>query len=114
VTKPKITAAERNRRIKQIKAENVALERLNDLSAIKARVLADGNPNAPLNCPHCQVSLLGEPIPKDNRKHYAKGTTHYKREIGMECPLKYDGVWEWMCPDCEGKWPSEVAKLKEK
>jgi hypothetical protein len=41
VTKPKITAAERKRRIKQIKAENVALKRLNDLSAIKARVLAD-------------------------------------------------------------------------
>jgi len=62
------------------------------------------------NCPHCGVSLIGDPIPDDIKEHYS--STHWRREIGMEYPDKYDGVWEWMCPDCGGKWPSEVAKLR--
>ncbi len=60
------------------------------------------NPNEPLNCPHCGVSLLGEPIPQDMAAHYS--VTHWKREIGVEDPIKYDGVYYWECPDCEGQW----------
>ena len=62
------------------------------------------------NCPHCNASLIGDPVPKEDAQFYSG--THWKREIGMEYPEKYDGVWEWMCPDCKGTWPSEVAKLK--
>lgn len=64
------------------------------------------------NCPHCNVSLIGNPIPKELAEFYQEGTTHYKREIGIEYPEKYDGVWEWRCPDCKGTWPAEIQKLK--
>lgn len=63
------------------------------------------------NCPHCSVSLIGEPIPEDIRQHYSP-PYHWRREIGIEDPDKYDGIWEWMCPDCKGRWPSDVAKLR--
>lgn len=63
------------------------------------------------NCPHCNVSLLGGPIPEELRKHYSP-PYFWRREIGHEYPEKYDGVWEWSCPDCNGTWPSEVQKLK--
>jgi hypothetical protein len=62
------------------------------------------------NCPHCGSSLVGEEIPKKDRKLFG-GATNFKREIGMEYPEKYDGIWEWMCPDCRGTWPSEVGAL---
>ena len=70
--------------------------------------------NEPTNCPHCNNSLLGDPIPQEyiDEGFYSKGSTHWKREIGMEYPERYDGVWEWMCPDCGKTWPTEVAKLK--
>lgn len=58
------------------------------------------------NCPHCGVSLIGDPIPDDIKEHYAG--THWRREIGIEDPEKYDGTWEWLCPDCDGRWPSEA------
>lgn len=54
------------------------------------------------NCPHCGVSLIGEEIPKDIAHDYSG--THWRREIGIEHPEKYDGVWEWQCPDCEKTW----------
>jgi len=67
------------------------------------------------NCPHCGVSLLGEPIPVECRcgetcseacvKHpYPKTATHFHREIGIEVSRIYDGVLYWMCPDCKHKW----------
>ena len=62
------------------------------------------------NCPHCNANLNGDPIPAGLAANYSG--THWRREIGMEYPEKYDGVWEWMCPDCKGTWPSEVAKLR--
>lgn len=62
------------------------------------------------HCPHCNASLIGEPIPEDIRHHYS--ATHWRREIGIERPEHYDGVWEWACPDCNKTWPSEVARLR--
>ena len=62
------------------------------------------------NCPHCGVSLIGEEIPEDIRQHYSPPYV-WRREIGMEYPEKYDGIWEWKCPDCEKTWPSIVQKL---
>jgi len=36
---------------------------------------------------------------------YGEETTHFSRVIGIEDPTVYDGVIEWMCPDCGGRWP---------
>lgn len=60
--------------------------------------------NHPENCRHCGTSLLGEVIPMKDRGYYEAGSTHYKREIGVEIPEEYDGVWYYMCPDCKGEW----------
>lgn len=65
------------------------------------------------NCPHCGVSLIGDPIPKELEHHY-KPPFFWRRDIGIEYPEKYDGVWEYMCPDCKGTWPSEVQLIKAK
>lgn len=63
------------------------------------------------NCPHCGVSLIGDKIPDDIQHHYGK-TTHWRREIGIEIQGLYDGIWEYQCPDCKGRWDSEVKKLR--
>lgn len=63
------------------------------------------------NCPHCNASLIGDLIPEDMRQ-YCDPPYRWRREIGIEYPEKYDGVWEWQCPDCKGIWPSVVARLK--
>lgn len=64
----------------------------------------------PKNCPHCGVSLLGNPIPK-NRQHLFFGK-YYKREIGVECPEMYDGVWHFRCPDCNGTFGGFEERFK--
>ena len=57
-------------------------------------------------CPACGVSWQGEPIPqKDIEKGWFGKATHFSRVIGVEYPEKYDGVWEWRCPDCEATFP---------
>lgn len=63
-----------------------------------------------MNCPHCDTSLLGDPIPEKDRQHYSP-PYFWGREIGIEYPEKYDGIWEWKCPDCGGTWLSEAAKI---
>jgi len=58
--------------------------------------------DAPHNCPHCGTSLLGDLIPEEHREHYIG---HYwKREVGVEVPVLYDGIWYYRCPDCDGTW----------
>ncbi len=64
------------------------------------------------NCPHCNANLIGDPIPPEIAPHYSG--THWRLDIGIEYPKKYDGIWEYMCPECGGKWPSEVQKLRTK
>lgn len=54
-------------------------------------------------CPHCAVSLCGNPIPDNLKQHYS-GDGFYKREIGMEVRGAYDGVLYWFCPDCGMPW----------
>jgi len=60
----------------------------------------------PDNCPHCGVSLLGEPISQESRDkgYYRPDSTHFRREFGNEIPGVYDGVLFWGCPDCGGTW----------
>lgn len=61
------------------------------------------------NCPNCGVSLIGDKIPDDIAHYYS--SSFYKREIGIEDPLVYDGIIAWKCPDCKYQWPSVVGKL---
>jgi hypothetical protein len=37
-------------------------------------------------------------------KHYAP-PYRFSRIIGVEFPDKYDGVWEYACPDCNARFP---------
>ena len=65
----------------------------------------------PHNCPHGHTSLLGDSIPQDIAHHYSG--KFWKREIGVEDPTKYDGIYYWLCPDCGGTWGGYQA-LEEK
>ena len=53
-------------------------------------------------CPHCSASLLGDPIPREERAELR--ATHFRREFGVEVRGVYDGVLFWACPDCGGCW----------
>lgn len=35
----------------------------------------------------------------------------YSRLIGVEIPGKYDGVSEWLCPDCGVRWDRFTGAL---
>lgn len=63
------------------------------------------------NCPHCNANLNGDPIPEHMIESFGSG--FWRREIGIEYPEKYDGIWEWKCPDCKKTWPAEIQKLKQ-
>jgi predicted RNA-binding Zn-ribbon protein involved in translation (DUF1610 family) len=82
-------------------------------------------------CPHCGVSLIGEPIPDRYRHHNTPdspyfdpmepthdeqvatsgrcfclpygGATHFRREIARE-DRDLDAGVEFICPDCGGRW----------
>jgi len=56
------------------------------------------------NCPNCNVSLIGAPIPEKDR-HWFGNATHFKREIGIEYQGLYDGILSYRCPDCGHEWP---------
>lgn len=78
------------------------------------------------NCPNCDATLIGEPIPeyphledceeqKDRSESRGHGrrcfckpygdTTHFRRVMGHEVRGVYDGVLFWSCPDCGHAWP---------
>lgn len=50
------------------------------------------------NCPHCKVSLIGEPIPEADREVFGSAT-HFRREIGIYS-LEEDRCVHNQCPDC--------------
>ena len=65
------------------------------------------------NCPHCNTNLT-EPMDQEHiDSGFYAAPYVWKREIGIEYPKLYDGVWEFKCPDCGGTWDSEVKKRKE-
>ena len=71
-------------------------------------------------CQDCGADLEGTPIPSGIQHHYAEGTTHYSRRIGVEYNHHnvnhYDGISEWMCPDCgarRGRWSGKLLGLNE-
>lgn len=57
------------------------------------------------NCPKCNSSWLGEPIPVEYQG--VGGRTHYGREIGIDGGYigVYDGVVAIKCPDCGAEFP---------
>jgi transposase-like protein len=58
------------------------------------------------NCPKCNSSWIGDPIPENIREHYSPPYC-WKREIGISWN---DRVQQWMCPDCNTKfsrWTNE-------
>lgn len=59
----------------------------------------------PDRCPRCSVSLIGNPIPQDQR---VGRSTHYRREIGVETD-DYDGMLYLCCPDCGWAWSRFVG-----
>jgi hypothetical protein len=56
----------------------------------------------PDNCPLCDASLIGDPIPQELRDGGGYGdSTHWRREIGYSA---CDYIQFWICPDCGGTW----------
>lgn len=54
-------------------------------------------------CPECGTSLIGDPIPSEDRGAFGHAA-HFRREIGVEIRGVYDGVLYWKCPDCGRAW----------
>lgn len=55
-------------------------------------------------CPKCGTSWDAGPIPEKDRAHYSP-PYRFSRLIGIEYHGKYDGVWEYACPDCNARFP---------
>lgn len=62
------------------------------------------------NCPKCNTSFIGGPIPEDIAHHYSD--THWKREIGIDGGAMgvYDGIVAYHCPDCGHEFPRNDSK----
>lgn len=90
-------------------------------------------------CDGCGADLRGAAIPEESLHFYNHGpngelihsaeeyaavrdqieneTTHFSRVIGVEYPGGYDGVSEWVCPDCgrrEGRFSGKVLTGDDK
>lgn len=57
------------------------------------------------NCPKCNTSFIGDPIPEYIVHHYSG--THWRREIGIDAGYMglYDGIVAYLCPDCKHEFP---------
>lgn len=72
-------------------------------------------------CPHCDAEWKYEfKHPDDEKSSVAGQTRTYSRLIGLQYsyddPNHYDGVSEWVCPDCRirwGRWSMKVLKEDE-
>lgn len=67
----------------------------------------------PDNCAKCGVSLIGGDIPEHMHEFYSP-PYFWRRELGMEYPELYDGVYEYKCPDCGHTWLSEAGIIIER
>lgn len=58
------------------------------------------------NCPKCNASFQGDPIPDDIKEHYG-GDGFWRREIGIDGGYLgiYDGIVAYRCPDCKHEFP---------
>ena len=59
-------------------------------------------------CPVCAFSFQGKEIAEEHRESYYGGKTHYSTLVAIEYPYghpqRYDGVSEYMCPNCKTRW----------
>ena len=55
-------------------------------------------------CPECGADWDAGPIPEKDRENCSP-PYRFSRLIGIEYPSKYDGVWEYACPDCNARFP---------
>lgn len=58
------------------------------------------------NCPKCNASFIGGPIPPEFIHHYSP-PHFYRREIGIDGGFigVYDGIVAYRCPDCGHEFP---------
>jgi hypothetical protein len=66
------------------------------------------------NCPHCNASWIGAPIPEQHRENYG-GHTHFNDAIAI---IANDRVVCWECPDCHSRfkaytWERQTVKESE-
>lgn len=61
------------------------------------------------NCPECNANMVGDPIPKEDRKYYGK-STNFSNWLGIEVRGKYDGISYWQCPSCKTTWDRFTGK----
>ncbi len=52
-------------------------------------------------CPHCNASLIGEPIPEEQRESYG-GHTNFSRAIALYSQER-DMTVSYQCPNCGGQ-----------
>lgn len=62
------------------------------------------------NCPGCNISFIGDPIPERIRHEYAG--THWRKEIGIDGGMMgiYDGIVAYQCPKCSHEFPVNDSK----
>ena len=62
------------------------------------------------NCPKCESSFIGEPIPAKDVDFFG-GKTHFRREIGIDGGMMgiYDGIVAYKCPDCGYLFPIDSS-----
>jgi hypothetical protein len=64
-------------------------------------------------CPKCGADWDAGPIPEKDRAHYSP-PYRFSRLIGLEFPGKYDGAWEYACPDCDARFPRFKEAKRER
>lgn len=55
-------------------------------------------------CPACAADWDAGPVPEKDRACYSP-PYRFSRLVGIEFRDRYDGVWEWACPDCNARFP---------
>lgn len=60
------------------------------------------------NCPGCNISLVGDPIPEEVREGYGNHT-HYRREI----MITNTNLPRFQCPDCGVEFDETGTIIKE-
>jgi len=63
------------------------------------------------NCPKCNASFIGDPIPEEMLEHYSG--THWRKDImidGDEMGI-YDGCVAMRCHECSHEFPRGDSKV---
>lgn len=63
------------------------------------------------NCPACESSWQGQPIPPEHQEHY--GNAKWFSRIIAVCDSRMDCQVAWQCPDCNTCWDRETGKRRD-